>query len=120
MPKTGFRILKIASYGGLAVVAAALLWFIFAPSPLPFETAQAMKGPLQVTVDEDGETRARDRFVVLERQQEFDRALADVPRSPGRSRVLLEPMRHGEVDHRVVREPRQRRSRRAAPRARAR
>ena len=81
MPKTGFRILKIASYGGLAVVAAALLWFIFAPSPLPVETAQAMKGPLQVTVDEDGETRARDRFVVS---------------APAAGRVLRIELREGD------------------------
>ena len=46
--------------------------------------------------------------VVLERQEEFDRSLADVTRSPRCARVLLEPARHRQMDHRVVRKPRQR------------
>jgi HlyD family secretion protein len=48
---------------GLAVVAALLavaLW----PRALPVDTAQATRGPMGVTVDEEGETRVRDVFVV--------------------------------------------------------
>jgi HlyD family secretion protein len=48
----------------LSVAAAVLLFFLFRPSPINVETAKAARGLLRVTVDEDGETRAHDRFVV--------------------------------------------------------
>ena len=48
----------------LLLAVAGLLWFLFAPVPVLVETAVASLGPLQVTVDEEGETRAQDRFVV--------------------------------------------------------
>ena len=46
----------------LAVVAA-LVW-AFRPAPVPAEIATVTPGPLEVTLDEEGETRVRDRFVV--------------------------------------------------------
>ncbi len=48
---------------GLALVAA-LLAVGFWPSAAPVDLAPATRGPLRVTVDEEGETRVRDRFVV--------------------------------------------------------
>ena len=62
----------------------------------------------RVLLREDDPQDLLDRFVMLERQEEFDRSLADVARSPRRAGVLLEPARHRQMDHRVVREPRQR------------
>jgi len=46
----------------LAVIVAAALLLV--PAPVMVEVSQITTGPLRVTVDEDGETRARDRFVV--------------------------------------------------------
>lgn len=46
------------------VAAAALVLFLLRPSPVSVETATVTRGPLRVTVDEDGETRAHDRFTV--------------------------------------------------------
>ena len=46
-----------ALVGGLLAVA---LW----PRPLPVDVATAERGPLVVTVDEEGMTRVRDRYVV--------------------------------------------------------
>ena len=43
----------------LAIVAAAM-W----PESMAVDAATAGVGPLQVTIDEDGETRVRDRFVI--------------------------------------------------------
>ncbi len=63
----------------------------------------------RVLLREDDPQDLLDRFVVFERQEEFDRSLADVAGSPRRTGVLLEPARHRQMDHRVVREPRQRR-----------
>lgn len=48
---------------GLLVVAgvvALALW----PTSVPVTTARVTRGPLTVTIDEDGRTRVRDRFVV--------------------------------------------------------
>lgn len=43
---------------------AVILWFVLRPTPLLVEVGMASRGPMQVTVEEDGETRAHDRFVV--------------------------------------------------------
>jgi HlyD family secretion protein len=47
---------------GLAILAGSTLLFL--PGALPVELSNVNIGSLQVTVDEDGETRAHDRFVV--------------------------------------------------------
>ena len=45
---------------GVAALAAFALW----PRPIEVDLAAASEGPLAVTVDEDGRTRVRDRYVV--------------------------------------------------------
>ena len=51
--------------GGLAAAAVvALLAWAFAPRPLQVETATATFGRFERTLDEDGRTRVRDRYVV--------------------------------------------------------
>jgi len=47
---------------GLGLIA--LVWVVLRPAAIVVETAKAAFGPMRVTVDEDGETRAHDRFVV--------------------------------------------------------
>ncbi len=47
---------------GVATLAGLALLFL--PGPVAVEVTNVTIGPLQVTVDEDGETRAHDRFVV--------------------------------------------------------
>ncbi|MFT3771463.1 MAG: efflux RND transporter periplasmic adaptor subunit [Minicystis sp.] len=58
--KTG----KIAAEIVVALSLVALLVFAFLPKPLGAEIAPVTKGPLVVTVDGDGRTRIKDRFVV--------------------------------------------------------
>jgi HlyD family secretion protein len=48
--------------GAVAVGYGALV--LLRPVPLVVETARAARRPVQVTVDEEGETRVRDRYVV--------------------------------------------------------
>lgn len=51
----------------LLVVAAAfvgLLVFLLLPEPLQVDTAKVATGPMQVSVDDQGETRSHDRFVL--------------------------------------------------------
>ena len=57
-------LLRNALWALLLVAAATVLVLVFRKPALPVETAAADRGPLVVTVDEEGETRVRDRFVV--------------------------------------------------------
>jgi HlyD family secretion protein len=43
---------------------AAALGLVFSPRPATVEVARATRGPLRVTVDEDGRTRIKERYVV--------------------------------------------------------
>lgn len=47
----------------LAAVAAGF-YVAFQPRPAEVETARVVNGPLQVTLDEEGQTRVRDRYVI--------------------------------------------------------
>ena len=55
------RFLRVAL---VVVVLAAILFWAFRPSPVPADFAAVTRGPLQVTVEEEGQTRVRDRYVV--------------------------------------------------------
>ena len=48
----------------VALVVAGLAVVAFWPETMEVDVASVTKGPLRVTVDEDGETRVRERFVV--------------------------------------------------------
>jgi HlyD family secretion protein len=51
--------------GGSATLAiAALLGWAFAPRPLEVEVASVTEGPFETSIEEDGKTRLRDRYVV--------------------------------------------------------
>jgi HlyD family secretion protein len=49
---------------GLAVAAAGLLAWAFAPRPVPVDVARSDRGRFATTVDEDARTRLRERFTV--------------------------------------------------------
>ena len=51
-------------YAALGAGAIGAIAWGFVPSPIPVEATVVRRGPLQVTVDEDAETRAHDRYVV--------------------------------------------------------
>lgn len=54
---------KIA-YGAAALAAVVLAALFFRPAPVRVDVGHVEKGAMQVTVDEQGETRSHDRFVV--------------------------------------------------------
>ena len=60
----GKRILRRSI--GLVLIAAAAVGVVLAlrPSPLLVETGRVERGPMMATIDEEGETRARERFTV--------------------------------------------------------
>jgi HlyD family secretion protein len=51
-------------WGGAALAAAILLALSFRPTPIPVDTGEIVRGPLETTVDAEGVTRVRDRFRV--------------------------------------------------------
>lgn len=52
------------SYGVAALVALLSIAMFFRPAPLRVDVGHVEKGGMQLTVDEQGETRSHDRFVV--------------------------------------------------------
>jgi len=46
------------------VVLAGAVFLLVRPTPVPVELATVAKGPLEVTIDEEGMTRVRDRYTV--------------------------------------------------------
>jgi HlyD family secretion protein len=59
-----FRLLVNRRVLGFAAVVAGLLAVVLWPTAVQVDVAAVSKGPLVVTVDEEGVTRVRDRFVV--------------------------------------------------------
>lgn len=78
---------KILMYSIPAALIAAFALGL-RPSPLPVDTAAVSRGPLRVTLDEEGETRVRDRFVV---SAPFTGRILRIELEPG------EPVRAGDV-----------------------
>jgi HlyD family secretion protein len=80
--------------GAVAAVALALgVVRAFTPAPLAVEVAAVTRGPLRVTVDEDGRTRVTDRFVV---SAPLAGTLGRIELQPG------DPVRRGDAVARIV------------------
>ena len=67
------RIIKRVVMTLAAAVAIAFVVFAFRPKPVEVEAARVIRGPLQVTIDEDGETRAHDRFTLAAHRRPISR-----------------------------------------------
>ncbi len=51
-------------WGVIALAVAAALVVVFRPSPVEVEVAPVVRGAFERTIDEDGKTRVRERYVV--------------------------------------------------------
>ncbi len=58
------RIRKILTVLLVSGIVGAAVYFSFAPRPILVETIEVSRGPLQVTIVEEGKTRVADRYVV--------------------------------------------------------
>jgi HlyD family secretion protein len=86
----------------LAAVALAVAWG-FMPGAVPVDTAKATRGPLRVTVDEQGRTQVKDRYVISAPVAGFMRRItleAGDPVAPGQQVACLEPVRSQALDPR--------------------
>ena len=54
---------RVLSVVALVAAVALAVWALL-PKPIPVETAMVTKGNFVATVDEDGKTRVRERYVV--------------------------------------------------------
>jgi HlyD family secretion protein len=52
-------------YAALAIAAMLLLVWGLIPQPIAVETVTVRRGSIEITVDDDGETRVRERYTVL-------------------------------------------------------
>lgn len=84
------------------LIVAALI-YAFLPAPVPVEVAKASRGILKVTVEEEGETRVKDRFVVSAPVAGYTRRIDfKVGDSVKKGDVLaeIEPLRSSALDPR--------------------
>ncbi len=59
------KITKGTIFSGLILAAlAGGLLYAFLPKPVSVDTAPVVRGPLQVTIDDDGRTRIKERYVI--------------------------------------------------------
>jgi HlyD family secretion protein len=72
--------LKRVAYLVAGLVTFFLIVWAFRPAPIGVEVGQVQRGELQVTIDAEGKTRVRDRFVIA---AEVDGRLARISLSEG-------------------------------------
>jgi len=87
---------------GMLVVVAALVYALV-PAPMEVETAKVETGPMMVTIDEEGRTRVKERFVLSAPVSGYMRRAAfDAGDAVGKGQVVveLEPLRPEELDPR--------------------
>ncbi|HEX2166250.1 MAG TPA: efflux RND transporter periplasmic adaptor subunit [Longimicrobiales bacterium] len=86
-----------------AVIFVAIIW-AFMPDPMPVDVAEVTRGPLQVIVEEEGETRVEDRYVVTSPVAAYARRIeleeGDIVQQ-GDVLVQLEPPRATALDPRT-------------------
>lgn len=85
----------------IAVIFAIVYGFM--PRPVPVDIAKALRGPMTVTIEEEGKTRVRDRFVISAPVSGFMRRIElDVGDHVKKGQVVveLEPLRSAVLDPR--------------------
>ncbi|HSQ78251.1 MAG TPA: HlyD family efflux transporter periplasmic adaptor subunit [Nitrospirota bacterium] len=87
----------------VGVLVTLALVYGFMPKPLTIDAVAARRGPLRVTVEEEGRTRVKDRFVVSSPVpgylRRIDLEVGDTV-SKGRQIAVLEPLRSTVLDPR--------------------
>jgi HlyD family secretion protein len=88
----------------VAVIIVLAVAYGFMPKPLPVDVAQALRGPMRVTIDEEGKTRVRDRFVISAPVAGYLRRIeleVGDPVKKGQVVAELEPLRSSVLDPRA-------------------
>jgi HlyD family secretion protein len=88
---------------GTAIVALLAVGWGFMPSPVPVDVAAASRGKLVVTVEEQGKTQVKDRYVISAPVSGFMQRIelkAGDPVEPGSRVAFIEPARSQALDPR--------------------
>jgi HlyD family secretion protein len=64
MQRNWARVRRRLGFALATAVIAAVMGWAFVPRPVPVDVAAVSRGPMIVTVDEDGRTRIKERYVV--------------------------------------------------------
>ena len=102
---------KIIGITVTGLILIAVLVYGFRPQPVLVDGAQVTRRPLQVTVDEEGKTRVKDRFIVSAPVAGYARRVAmDVGDAieAGQALVIVEPLRAVVFDPRTRAEAKER------------
>lgn len=87
----------------VAAGVSLALAYGFMPKPVPVDTVRAARAPMQVTIDEEGKTRVRDRFIISAPvsgyMRRVDLKVGDAVQK-GQAVAVLEPLRSGVLDAR--------------------
>lgn len=89
----------------IAVFAAVILALLygFMPKPVPVDLARSARGPMDMTIEEEGKTRVKDRFVVSAPvsgyMRRIDLKVGDAV-AKGQRLAVLEPLRSAALDPR--------------------
>ncbi len=87
----------------ISAVAIFVIAYGFIPSPVPVDAVKASRGSMRVTIDEEGKTRVKERFVISAPVPGFMRRLeleVGDPVKKGQKVVELEPLRSAVLDPR--------------------
>ncbi len=87
----------------VAVAVILLIAYGFMPKPVPADIAKASRGHMSVTVDEEGKTRVKERYVISAPVSGFMRRIrleAGDPVKKGQIVAELEPLRSSVLDPR--------------------
>jgi HlyD family secretion protein len=94
---------KRAVLAGMGLLVLAAMVYLFLPEPEVVQTATVRRGPLQVTVEEEGEIRVVDRYVITAPvagfMQRMDLEVGD-PVEAGQVMARFEPLRSILLDPR--------------------
>ena len=58
------KLLKKFSWYAVGAVVLAMIVYAFIPKPIEVDVARVDRGPMRVTVDQDGKTRVKERYVI--------------------------------------------------------
>jgi len=89
--------------GAVAILVALVIVYGFLPKPVPVDLAEVYRGDMTVTVEEEGKTRVKDRYVITAPVAGFMRRIVvDVGDAVSKGQVLaeLEPLKSSVLDPR--------------------
>lgn len=87
----------------ISVVVIFVIAYGFIPGPVPVDIAKVSKGPMRVTIDEEGKTKVKEKFVISTPVPGFMRRIeleVGDPVKKGQKVIELEPLRSTVLDPR--------------------